>query len=193
MIAILLKEHIMRHLVWILLIKVDASGVDEAIERCSSMGHVHSRNRPPRADRKESLASLPFCCERQIFEEFISGLFHGDPRGREGTLFRRFRRERTRSAWRAELIERVFCRSIGRRRRIGGRGRKKRGKKSGRGSAGRAKERKEEGSRARKNEKWMERGEQPSVAVTRTPVGPQRGKASLARPTWQLEIWYRIR
>ncbi|EGI68135.1 hypothetical protein G5I_03230 [Acromyrmex echinatior] len=51
------------------------------------MRHVHSKNRPPRADRKESLASLPFCCKRKIFEEFISGLFHGDPRGREGTSF----------------------------------------------------------------------------------------------------------
>lgn len=49
------------------------------------MGYVHSKNRPPRADRKESLASLPFCCKRKIFEEFISRLFHGDPRGREGT------------------------------------------------------------------------------------------------------------
>ena len=54
------------------------------------MGHVHSKNRPPRADRKESLASLPFCCKRKIFEEFISGLFHGDPRGREGTSFVNF-------------------------------------------------------------------------------------------------------
>jgi len=79
------KYVISRHVVWILLIKVDTSGIDEAIERCLSMGHVHSRNRPPRADRKESFATLPFCCERKIFEEFISGLFHGDPRGREGT------------------------------------------------------------------------------------------------------------
>lgn len=36
-------------------------------------------------DRKESLASPPFRRETGIFEEFISGLFHGDPRGREGT------------------------------------------------------------------------------------------------------------
>lgn len=50
------------------------------------MGYVHSRNQPPRAVRKESFASLrSFCCERKIFEEFISGLFHGDSRGREGT------------------------------------------------------------------------------------------------------------
>lgn len=38
-------------------------------------------------DRKESLASLPFRREREIFKEFISGLFHGDPRGREDTSF----------------------------------------------------------------------------------------------------------
>jgi len=81
---------------------------------------------------------------------------------------------------RAELIERVFCRSIGRRRRIGGRGRKKEKTHQTRGSAG---ERKEERGRPTRREGMNGERRATSVAVTQTPVGPQCGKASLARPT----------
>lgn len=66
------------------------------------------------------LASAPTHRERKgVFEEFKRGLFHGDPpRAREGASSVDFV-VRGRVRLRAGLIERVFCRSIGRRGRIG--------------------------------------------------------------------------
>lgn len=50
------------------------------------MGYVHSRNQLPQADHKERFA-CPLRLMRKgggtDFVEFIRGLFHGDPRGRE--------------------------------------------------------------------------------------------------------------
>lgn len=144
------------------------------------MGHVHSRDRPPRADRKES--SLPFCCERKTFEEFISGLFHGDPRGREDTSFVDFVESGPGPpacrAYRASFLPLDWSAPSNWRSRGEKRGEKK-------------KETVDEDRRERDREEG--RGEltrrdgvrrATSVAVTRTPVGsPQCGKASLARPT----------
>lgn len=146
------------------------------------MGHVHSRNRSPRAGHKEFARFSAFLLARGRSSRNLSAdYFTAIPAGERVPLPSISSREDP-VRLRAELIERVFCRSIGRRRRIGGRGRKKKKKDSRRGSA-----REREGGRKRQTDEegrseWRER-RATSVAVTRTPVGPQCGKTSLARPT----------
>lgn len=108
---------------------------------------------------KSSLASLPFCLARGRSSRNLSAdYFTAIPAGERIPLPSISSREDP-VRLRAELIERVFCRSIGRRRRIGGRGRKKEKRDSRRGSA-----REREGGRKRQTDEegrseWRERGE----------------------------------
>jgi len=168
-----------------LLIKVDASGIDEAIKRCSSIGHVHSRNRPPRAARKELLASLLFCCERKIFEEFISGLFHGDPRRQEDTssvdFVERGPGPLACTAYRASFLPLDWSAPSNWR----GRGRKKKKKQQTR-ERERERERERVEGRGRPTRRNEVNGQRraTSVAITRPPVGVR----NVERPRWLVRL-----
>lgn len=119
------------------------------------MGHVHSRNRSPRAGHKEFARFSAFLLARGRSSRNLSAdYFTAIPAGERVPLPSISSREDP-VRLRAELIERVFCRSIGRRRRIGGRGRKKEKKTADEDQLEREKE-EGRGRLTRRNGEWRE-------------------------------------